>query len=71
MNLRIAATIEKRKQSKDTGEASVGELLVISNGDSDLCVDWVLDSAYTFHICPPIGLFCNAWGDFEICDYEK
>lgn len=46
MNLRIAATIEKRKQSKDTGEASVvgygkseGELLVISNGDSDLCAD--------------------------------
>ena len=48
-NKRVAAN-QKRKQSDNSGEASVaeddysdGELLVISDGSSKPCEDWILD----------------------------
>ncbi|PON35496.1 hypothetical protein PanWU01x14_335850, partial [Parasponia andersonii] len=50
---------QKEKRTKNTSEANVaeddisdGELLVVSDGDSNPCDDWILNSGCTFHMCP-------------------
>ena len=56
-NKKVAANYKEKKLEK-SGEASVvedkysdGKLLVVSNGDSKPCKDWILDSGCTFHMC--------------------
>ncbi|KAG6512732.1 hypothetical protein ZIOFF_030861 [Zingiber officinale] len=49
---------QKGKQLEKSGVADVvedysdGELLVASNGDPRSSEEWILDSSYTFHMCP-------------------
>ena len=61
-----AAANHKRKQSDNSSEASVaeddysdGELLIVSDGDSKPCEDWILNFACTIHMCPNRGLVFN------------
>ena len=54
-----AVVNQKGKQLDNFGEASAaendcsdGELLVISDGGSKPCEDWIFDSICRFHMCP-------------------
>lgn len=53
----MATANQKENRPEDLGEARVvedeksdGELFVISNGNSKICEDWILDLACTFHM---------------------
>lgn len=55
-NLRMTTNKEKGKQPEKIGVSgdwlSEVKILVISDDGSNPCVDWVLDLACTFHMCP-------------------
>lgn len=63
-NRKKLVVIKKRKQPKISNTVDVvenyyinGKILVILDGNSVSDEDWILDAAYTFHICPNWDMF--------------